>query len=764
MSSAPSSPNSSPSVDLSPNPNSPPLDNATTTPPPSTPSTPPPTSNNSTPPPTSNPATPPPTSNPATPPPTLNPSPPPLTSNPSPPPLTLNPSPTSPPPPPVSPPPIPDQPFPVTPPPSNSEPPPPSNVTPPPSPTPPTPPASRPPPSVPPLVTPSTPNVPPPPSVPSTVTPSTPNAPPPTDISPPPPPSENPPSRPSPSPPPPTELGAPPPSPPAVISPSPSPPARTSPPATPLPKQSPPAPTSPPPRAGLPARPPSSLTRPDNTTFPPPSVPASFSPPPHPRVPSEPSIPIENRTADSTPPTPSNTTASSTREAGGFPAGGAIALVLVGVLALILVVFAAWFVQRRKKRRTSLHHGYVVPSPFVSSQNSDSMFLRDQNEAIGSANQSPYHSPHLLGSSAKTNLGFNEDPSGIGNSRSYFTYEELVGATNGFSEDNLLGEGGFGRVYKGNLADGREVAVKQLKIGGVQGEREFRAEMEMISRIHHRHLVSIVGYCISDFQRLLVYDYVPNNTLHYHLHGNVSVMTWATRFKVAAGAARGIAYLHEDCTPRIIHRDIKSANILLDNNFEAKVADFGLAKLALELEAHTHISTRVMGTFGYMAPEYATTGKLTEKSDVYSLGVVLLELITGRKPVDPSQPLGDESLVEWARPLLTKALETESFEDLVDPRLENNYVKIEMFRLIEAAAACVRHSAPKRPKMSQVVRAVDSIGEMSDLTNGMKPGESQIINSREQSAQIRMFQRMAFGNQEYSTTSFSNSQNSWSGS
>ncbi|KAG9153753.1 hypothetical protein Leryth_005873 [Lithospermum erythrorhizon] len=686
MSSAPSSPNSSPSVDLSPNPNSPPLDNATTTPPPSTPSTPPPTSNNSTPPPTSNPATPPPTSN-------LRSTP----ANPSPPPLTSNPSPTSPPPPPVSPPPIPDQPFPVTPPPSNSEPPPPSNVTPPPSPTPPTPPASRPPPSVPPLVTPSTPNVPPPPSVPS------------------------------------TSHGAPPPSPPAVISPSPL-TCFALLPCQPPPPSSPPAPTSPPPRAGLPARPPSSLTRPDNTTFPPPSVPASFSPPPQadPRVPSEPSIPTENRTADSTPPTPSNTTASRTREAGGFPAGGAIALVLVGVLALILVVFAAWFVQRRKKRRTSLHHGYVVPSPFVSSQNSDSMFLRDQNAAIGSANQSPYHSPHLLGSSAKTNLGFNEDPSGIGNSRGI----------------------GFGRVYKGNLADGREVAVKQLKIGGVQGEREFRAEMEMISRIHHRHLVSIVGYCISDFQRLLVYDYVPNNTLHYHLHGNVSVMTWATRFKVAAGAARGIAYLHEDCTPRIIHRDIKSANILLDNNFEAKVADFGLAKLALELEAHTHISTRVMGTFGYMAPEYATTGKLTEKSDVYSFGVVLLELITGRKPVDPSQPLGDESLVEWARPLLTKALETESFEDLVDPRLENNYVKIEMFRLIEAAAACVRHSAPKRPKMSQVVRAVDSIGEMSDLTNGMKPGESQIINSREQSAQIRMFQRMAFGNQEYSTTSF----------
>ncbi|KAL0396645.1 UNVERIFIED_CONTAM: Proline-rich receptor-like protein kinase PERK8 [Sesamum calycinum] len=134
-------------------------------------------------------------------------------------------------------------------------------------------------------------------------------------------------------------------------------------------------------------------------------------------------------------------------------------------------------------------------------------------------------------------------------------------------------------------------------------------------------------------------------------------MDWASRVKVAAGAARGLSYLHEDCQPRIIHRDIKSTNILLDNNFEARVADFGLAKLALELDLHTHVSTRVMGTFGYLAPEYASTGKLTEKSDVFSFGVVLLELITGRKPVDSSQPLGDESLVEWARPLLAQALE-----------------------------------------------------------------------------------------------------------
>ncbi|CAI0451171.1 unnamed protein product [Linum tenue] len=290
---------------------------------------------------------------------------------------------------------------------------------------------------------------------------------------------------------------------------------------------------------------------------------------------------------------------------------------------------------------------------------------------------------------------------GLNNSKSWFTYDELLQATNGFSKQNLLGEGGFGCVYKGVLVDGREVAVKQLKIGGSQGEREFRAEVDIISRVHHRYLVSLVGYCISDHQRLLVYDYLPNDTLHFHLHSKTQgrpVMDWATRIKVAAGAARGLAYLHEDCHPRIIHRDIKSSNILLDDNFDARVADFGLAKLALELDSNTHVSTRVMGTFGYMAPEYAQSGKLTEKSDVYSFGVVLLELITGRKPVDPSQPLGDESLVEW----LTEALDNEDLDVLSDPRLEKNYVPGEMFRMIEAAAACVRHSGIKRPRMSQV--------------------------------------------------------------
>lgn len=430
--------------------------------------------------------------------------------------------------------------------------------------------------------------------------------------------------------------------------------------------------------------------------------------------------------------------------------------VVVTFVTLSLFIMAVWFKKRQKKRGGRPTGNYIMPSPSASSQKSDAQFLSSQQSAHNRLGGSP------SGVGSNSISMYSPEGGGVGNSRAWFTYEELSEATDGFSVSNILGEGGFGCVYKGLLTDGREVAVKQLKIGGGQGEREFRAEVEIISRVHHRHLVSLVGYCISEHQRLLVYQFVSNDTLHFHLHGpDRPVMEWSTRIRVAAGAARGLAYLHEDCHPRIIHRDIKSSNILLDDNFDAQVADFGLAKLAMD--TNTHVTTRVMGTFGYMAPEYASSGKLTEKSDVFSFGVVLLELITGRKPVDGSQPLGDESLVEWARPLLNQALEHEDFEELVDPRLEKNYVQVEMFRMIEAAAACIRHLAPKRPRMSQVVRALDSIVEFTtDLSNGMKPGQSEIFDSREQSAQIRLFQRMAFGSQDYSSEYFNNnSQTSW---
>uniref|UniRef100_A0A1J3GT60 non-specific serine/threonine protein kinase n=1 Tax=Noccaea caerulescens TaxID=107243 RepID=A0A1J3GT60_NOCCA len=289
------------------------------------------------------------------------------------------------------------------------------------------------------------------------------------------------------------------------------------------------------------------------------------------------------------------------------------------------------------------------------------------------------------------------------------SYEELLEATCGFSEANLLGEGGFGYVHKGVLRNGREVAVKQLKIGSNQGEREFQAEVDTISRVHHKHLVSLVGYCINGDKRLLVYEFVPKDTLEFHLHGNrETVLEWEMRVRIALGAAKGLAYLHEACSPSIIHRDIKAANILLDSKYEAKVSDFGLAKFFSDSNSSvTHISTRVVGTFGYMAPEYASSGKVSDKSDVYSFGVVLLELITGRPSIFAKDPSTNQSLVDWARPLLAKAISGESFELVVDARLEKNYDTSQMADMAACAAACIRQSAWLRPRMSQVIRALE---------------------------------------------------------
>uniref|UniRef100_A0A7N0UGY6 non-specific serine/threonine protein kinase n=1 Tax=Kalanchoe fedtschenkoi TaxID=63787 RepID=A0A7N0UGY6_KALFE len=617
------------------------------------------------------------------------------------------------------------------------------------------------PPSSPPALPPDSPPPPPPPNV-ATPPPPPESSPPPNAATPPPPPESSPPPNvatppppPESSPPPPHQKHSPPPaSPPPSSSPSPPPNNATAP-------SSPP----PPPPSSVSAPPPPQETPPVSSP-PPEGIPPVNRPPPPKLPPLSPNNPAsapqpstKTPQAPAASPLPPVSTKKSITETTvpaqnqGIEAQTVVVGALIGFIALSLLVVTVWFVNKRRKGQRGLDI-YRLPSPFSSSHNSESSFLKPPRPLHESQSGNDF----MLADESGSATGGGGGSVGLGNSRSWFTYQELSDATDRFSSQNVLGEGGFGCVYKGHLPNGRVVAVKQLKVGSGQGEREFRAEVDIISRIHHRHLVSLVGYCISDRQRLLVYEYIANNTLEHHLHAEGGpVLDWAHRVKIAIGSARGLAYLHEDCHPRIIHRDIKSANILLDDNFESRVADFGLARLASD--TYTHVSTRVMGTFGYMAPEYASSGKLTEKSDVYSFGVVLLELITGRKPVDLSQ---DESLVEWARPLLVEALESEDFRQLADPRLENKYLDIEMFRMIEAAGACVRHSAAKRPKMGQVVRAFDSMGELADLTNGVKPGQSGIFNTAEQSAQIRMFQRMAFGSQEYSTGFFNETQSSWS--
>ncbi|KAL3720994.1 hypothetical protein ACJRO7_005759 [Eucalyptus globulus] len=312
--------------------------------------------------------------------------------------------------------------------------------------------------------------------------------------------------------------------------------------------------------------------------------------------------PLAQLPANAVPPTGDTPSSNSPTPNGGLPTWKLALMVGIGIGGLIVLIGVCTFVifYRRKRRRLE------------------------------------------LGSSPP------QGPKGraLGLSQSTFTYEELKIATDGFSNLNLLGQGGFGYVHKGVLSSGKVIAIKQLKTGSNQGEREFQAEIEIINRIHHKHLVSLVGYCISGAHRILVYEFVPNNTVQFHLHGkDHPTLTWPTRMKIALGSAKGLAYLHEECNPKIIHRDIKAANILLESNFEAKVADFGLAKFASDTD--THISTRIVGTFGYLDPEYASSGNLTKKSDVFSFGVVLLELITGRRPLDRTRPFDEESMVDW---------------------------------------------------------------------------------------------------------------------
>uniref|UniRef100_A0A2C9UB35 non-specific serine/threonine protein kinase n=1 Tax=Manihot esculenta TaxID=3983 RepID=A0A2C9UB35_MANES len=544
----------------------------------------------------------------------------------------------------------------------------------------------------------------PPPATPAAPPPTTPAAPPPSTPASPPPatPSAPPPATPSPpaTSPPPTSSSSP--SPPSLSPPAPSPPTSTSPPSssTPSPPSPPSTTPSPPSRSGTP------------------STPATRSPPP-----------------------PSSANAPPTGSSG--ISTGVVVGIAIGGVAILLVLSLLCLCCRKKRRRSDHEAAYYVPPPPPGPKDGpyggqqqhwqqnvppppDRVFTsmpkpnppppvasRPPHPPERVSMTSPPPPPPFMSSSggSGSNYSGSENPLpppspglALGFSKSTFSYEELARATDGFSNANLLGQGGFGYVHRGVLPNGKEVAVKQLKAGSGQGEREFQAEIEIISRVHHKHLVSLVGYCITGSQRLLVYEFVPNNTLEFHLH------------------------------------------------------DFGLAKFSSD--ANTHVSTRVMGTFGYLAPEYASSGKLTDKSDVFSFGVMLLELITGRRPVDSTQSFMEDSLVDWARPLLTRALEDGNFDTLADPKLGTSYDHNEMARMVACGAACVRHSARRRPRMSQVVRALEGDVALSDLNEGIRPGHSSVYSygssdydTSQYNEDMKKFRKMALGSQEYGASS-----------
>ncbi|KAE8802705.1 putative serine/threonine-protein kinase NAK [Hordeum vulgare] len=293
-----------------------------------------------------------------------------------------------------------------------------------------------------------------------------------------------------------------------------------------------------------------------------------------------------------------------------------------------------------------------------------------------------------------------------------FTIAELRAVTRDFSMTNFIGEGGFGPVYKGYVDEkvkpglrAQPVAVKLLDLEGNQGHNEWLTEVIFLGQLRHPHLVKLIGYCYEDEHRLLVYEFMTRGSLEKLLFKKYAAsLQWSTRLKIALGAAKGLAFLHEAESP-VIYRDFKTSNILLDSDYKAKLSDFGLAKDGPE-EDETHVSTRVMGTQGYAAPEYIMTGHLTAKSDVYGFGVVLLELLTGRKSVDKSRPPREQNLVDWARPYLN---DSRRLDRVMDPNLAGQYAGGAAQKAAALAYKCVSLNPKSRPHMSAVVSALEPL-------------------------------------------------------
>ncbi|XP_017604419.1 putative receptor-like protein kinase At1g72540 [Gossypium arboreum] len=302
-----------------------------------------------------------------------------------------------------------------------------------------------------------------------------------------------------------------------------------------------------------------------------------------------------------------------------------------------------------------------------------------------------------------------------------FTLKELELVTHKLSKSNFLGEGGFGPVYKGfiddNLRPGlkaQSVAVKVLDLDGTQGHKEWLAEVILLGQLKHPHLVNLIGYCYEDEHRLLVYEYMERGSLENQLFKRYGPpLPWLTRLKIAVGTAKGLAFLHEEEKP-VIYRDFKTSNILLDSAYKAKVSDFGLATDG-PAEEETHVTTCVMGTEGYAAPEYVSTGHLTTMSDVFSFGVVLLELLTGRRSVDKTRPSREKNLVEWARPLLK---DPHKLHGIMDPRLEGQYSTEGARKAAALAYQCLSSHPKSRPTMRNVVKGLQPLLHLTDIPIG----------------------------------------------
>ncbi|KAE9614644.1 hypothetical protein Lal_00036210 [Lupinus albus] len=296
-----------------------------------------------------------------------------------------------------------------------------------------------------------------------------------------------------------------------------------------------------------------------------------------------------------------------------------------------------------------------------------------------------------------------------------FTFVELKAATRNFRPDTVLGEGGFGKVYKGwldekatskNGSSGTIIAVKKLNSESLQGIEEWQSEVTFLGRLSHPNLVKLLGYCLEETELLLVYEFMQKGSLENHLFGrgsSVQPLLWDIRLKIAIGAARGLAFLHT--SEKVIYRDFKASNILLDGSYNAKISDFGLAKLGPSA-SQSHVTTRVMGTYGYAAPEYVATGHLYVKSDVYGFGVVLVEMLTAQRALDPKRPSAQLNLTDWVKPYLH---DRRKLKSIMDSRLEGKYPSKAAFRIAQLALKCLAPEHKQRPSMNEVLESLERI-------------------------------------------------------
>ncbi|BFG30957.1 hypothetical protein CerSpe_172310 [Prunus speciosa] len=417
---------------------------------------------------------------------------------------------------------------------------------------------------------------------------------------------------------------------------------------------------------------------------------------------------------------------------GNFPSKYTLIIMSISSVILLLVIFLIILILRLKS--TKSYNGKTYRENSSISSNTSTRFIAQTS--MPTFNSSPDVKGGCLnlqggdsGSSVpKTPAEILTAPSryrrGGGGAVQVFSYKELEVATGKFSEANVIGQGLFGVVYRGILRDGIVAAIKMLHREGRQGERAFRLEVDLLSRLHSPCLVELLGYCADQHHRLLIFEYMPNGTLQHHLHStnNHKPLDWGTRLRIALDCAKALEFLHEHAIPPVIHRDFKCTSILLDQNFRAKVSDFGLAKTGSK-KINGQISTRVLGTTGYLAPEYASTGQLTTKSDVYSYGAVLLELLTGRVPVDTKRPPEERVLISWALPRLTTR---EKILEMVDPSLKGQYSDRDLIQIAAIAAMCVQPEAEYRPLMADVVPSLIPLVKNSCYVGS--PGSSRFQN------------------------------------